>query len=272
MLALLVGVSACLIEEKRPEVLVTGAVKAGTTALFAALRDNKATTKEPHFFNDDAKFEQGLDLYASQLGCDAELSVDATPLYLIHPTALQRAVAAVPWATWIVLVREPVDRAFSHFNMLQRFAARTMCDATSFEQALEPELECYASSGFEACAATKVGGGLGRCLEPTGKLAQFGSLNGLLSHGVMAPQLRRAKSWGPRQLIVVSQRALYEDGEAVRDRILAAVGRQVGERGPVLRYESLSNHTNFGVHQDSSSFGGHRARIEVRSSIDKRLV
>ena len=61
-------------------------------------------------------------------GCGDGPRVDGSPMYLAHPVALGRAARAAPWAYWVVLLRDPVDRAFSHFNMLTRFARRAASD------------------------------------------------------------------------------------------------------------------------------------------------
>ncbi|KAJ8608206.1 hypothetical protein CTAYLR_010398 [Chrysophaeum taylorii] len=257
--------SSCEIGPGRPDVLIVGAVKAGTTALFGALSRGR---KEVYYFNNDDRYERGVDFYADQLRCG---DVDATPLYLVHPVALQRAALDVPWATWIVLVREPVDRAFSHYNMLLRFAANerrrkgaTGPDDSEFEEVIAPEVACYHATraGFEDCVRTRVGGTFAELLPPEGKLKEFGALNGLLSQGMMAPQLERARAFGPAKLLAVSQRALYDDGSAVLRALLALLGREP-TGAPLRRYESLSDHTHFDTHDGAGPFGGHRHRVNA---------
>ena len=46
--------------------------------------------------------------------------VDESPGYLAHSVALLRAASQVPRARWVVLLREPVERALSHFMHLPR--------------------------------------------------------------------------------------------------------------------------------------------------------
>jgi len=188
------------------------------------------------------------------------------------------AAALRTTTTWIALLREPVDRAFSHYNMLRRFEVgqarrerRALAPSSSFEAAIEPEVRCYEAQAnrslaeaFDVCLATPVAGSFAS-LEKKGKLKYLGSLNGLLSVGVVAPQLRRAKGLHD-ELLVVSQRALFDDGEAVVDAVLGALpGKKKNtERtaGPVKRYESLSDHADFGLH-DGATFLGHRSRIDA---------
>ena len=265
-------------EEVCVEVLILGAPKAGTTALFAALSDGEAA-KELYFFNDDEAFAKGPTHYRRLLGCDHKrgLYVDATPLYLVDAVALSRAFGMAPRAVWIVNVREPVDRAYSHYNMLQRFETAEWRrrgfkgNSSSFEETIAEEINCYEKrsgdsvlSIFEACVATPLGGSL-RDLFVARKLKYFGARNGLLSVGLMAPQIQRAQNIIRRGgLLVVSQRALYDDGENVVNAVLTFLGKTEPERRPVKRYESLSDHAAFDLHADAGKFQGHRKRINVR--------
>ena len=245
------------------EVLIVGPPKSGTTALFSALVGSGV--KELYYFNDDERYAGGD--YAKLLDCDAKLVVDATPLYLVNAIALERAARTVPWTKWIALAREPVDRAYSHYNMLCRFEVaqqrRLRLDATpssSFEVTIEPEVLCYENhSSYDACVGTPIAGSLAE-LDKKGKLQYFGSRDGLLSVGVLAPQIQRALKLHS-QLIVVSQRALFDDGPATVAAILKALGRPNDPISSVRRYESLSDHTEFGDHPDTA-FQGHRHRID----------
>jgi hypothetical protein len=60
---------------------------------------------------------------------------ESTPYYLFHPAAPQRARRVLPDAQLIVLLRDPVDRAYSHHNHMvaQGF------EPLGFEDALEAE-------------------------------------------------------------------------------------------------------------------------------------
>ena len=210
----------CDLSRVRPYALIPGAVKAGTTALHAGLVEalglGEGPPKEVYFFNDEARYALGTRAYAARLGCGDGVRLDGSPLYLAHPLALGRAAAAAPWAFWVVMVREPVDRAYSHFNMLARYGARLREGGAPFDfgAAVRDELACLraaaaedadAAGAFDACVGTRVGGPLGG-LEARGKLALFGALNGVLSQSLYAPQLRRALRSSPN-VVAVSRRA-----------------------------------------------------------------
>jgi hypothetical protein len=63
------------------------------------------------------------------------VTFEASPSYLFHPLAAERAAAEVPGARLIVLLRDPVKRAFSHYRMSVFRGVETL----SFEDALEAE-------------------------------------------------------------------------------------------------------------------------------------
>jgi hypothetical protein len=60
---------------------------------------------------------------------------EASPYYLFHPLAPRRAAKAVPRARVVVLLRNPVERAFSHWRQQRRKGAEQL----SFEDALAAE-------------------------------------------------------------------------------------------------------------------------------------
>ena len=103
-----------------PDFLVIGAQKAGTTALYAYLRWHPGITgpswKEVSFF--DRHWWRGESWYRGQfpLRSGGKLVGEASPSYLFHPLAPERARAVVPDAKLIALLRDPVDRAYSQYQ------------------------------------------------------------------------------------------------------------------------------------------------------------
>lgn len=131
-----------------PDFLILGTQKAGTTSLFASLGEHPSlwipTCKECHYFDQPWKpswvyrsffllrtrrerLEMGLG-HPVQLG-------EATPYYLYHPRAPQRAFDLIPNAKLVVILRDPVQRAYSHYAHSQR----RRYEPLSFEEALEQE-------------------------------------------------------------------------------------------------------------------------------------
>lgn len=122
-----------------PDALVLGVPKAGTTSLAAWLDAHPDAwvppEKELEFFN--AVWEQGLDAYRAAFADAGDVAVtcEATPDYLLHPTTLQRIADTLPRARFVVLLREPVGRAWSHYNYNRQLGI----EYRSFRRALVDE-------------------------------------------------------------------------------------------------------------------------------------
>lgn len=112
--------------------LIIGAQKCGTTSLYRYLTQHpqivSATRKEVHFF--DLNYSLGLDWYSTQLGkfnrptC---LYGEASPYYIFHPHVPQRVYQHFSRVKLIVLLRNPVDRAISHYyHEFNRLKAETL--------------------------------------------------------------------------------------------------------------------------------------------------
>ena len=124
-----------------PDFLIIGAQKAGTTSLFQNLLKHPEVclpeTKELHFF--DANFYRGPQWYVQQfpsrMNVERKITGEATPYYLFHPRAAERCFALFPDVRLIVMLRNPVDRAFSHYN----HSVRSGREQASFSEALGRE-------------------------------------------------------------------------------------------------------------------------------------
>jgi hypothetical protein len=110
-----------------PDFLIIGAQRCGTTSLYNCLvRHPKivpALRKEVHYF--DNNYDQSLDWYKAffplqtfrgeYATASSPLRGEATPYYLYHPHAYRRIAQALPTVKLIVVLRNPVDRAYSHY-------------------------------------------------------------------------------------------------------------------------------------------------------------
>jgi hypothetical protein len=104
--------------------IIAGVQKAGTTALFDYLGEEPGLSlsaeKEVHFFDDEARDWTAPDYgaYHAQFAPDdGRLRGEATPIYLYWPRSLERIGAYNPAMRLIVMLRDPVDRAWSHWKM-----------------------------------------------------------------------------------------------------------------------------------------------------------
>lgn len=130
-------------DPQQPSVLVIGAMRAGTTALHQHLGSHPAifasAVKEPHHFGyehrpthtgpGDRAFDEQLILDPSAYsalfreGARARHRLESSAMYLYLEGTARRVVAALPDVRPIVVLREPVARAFSSFTYqrLRRF-------------------------------------------------------------------------------------------------------------------------------------------------------
>ena len=117
--------------ERWPDFFIAGAPKAGTSSLYAYLQRvpgvYMSRIKEPNFFSralvpDDHPVRPIRDKEAYQrLFADAsehQLVGEASPTYLADPEAIHLINEIVPEARFVVSLRDPVERAHSHYLMM----------------------------------------------------------------------------------------------------------------------------------------------------------
>jgi hypothetical protein len=124
-----------------PDFLILGAQKAGTTALYAYLRWHPGITgpawKEVSYF--DRHYRRGGRWYRGHFPIRRgdRIVGEASPGYLFHPLAPERVQATVPDVKLIVLLRDPVDRALSHYHHEVGLGREPL----TFEEAIDAEPE-----------------------------------------------------------------------------------------------------------------------------------
>ena len=135
-----------IIPRNLPEIFIVGAQKAGTTSLYAWLtqhsRIQKSKKKETFFFNDSNNFRKGMGWYKCHFPVlfpftTSKRTCDASANYFESIEAPARMIKEFPNAKVIILLRNPVDRAFSHYQM----AVSRGFELLSFEESLELEQE-----------------------------------------------------------------------------------------------------------------------------------
>jgi hypothetical protein len=135
-----------------PDFLICGAQRAGTTSLWRALEPHPAVMppafqKGIHYF--DESYHLGLRRYRSffpirrvaelrtRRAGVAPITGEASPYYMFHPLAAERIARDLPDVRAIVMLRDPIERAYSaHRHELERGF-----EDLPFEQALDAEPE-----------------------------------------------------------------------------------------------------------------------------------
>ena len=192
-----------------PDFLVLGAQKAGTTALYAYLRWHPAITgpswKEVSFF--DRHWWRGESWYRGQfpLRSGGRLVGEASPSYLFHPLAPERVRALVPDARLVALVRNPVDRAYSHYHHEVSLGREPL----SFEAALAAEEE-------------RTRGEVERLVADPRAFSPAWWDHTYVARGLYAEQLERWLAVFPsEQLLTIRSEDLGDQPEATYSEILA---------------------------------------------------
>jgi sulfotransferase family protein len=128
---------------ERLDFILAGTQKSGTTALHYFLTKHPNITmgdqQEMHFFDSEEIFSAPVDYELLhkhfQPLLPSTIAGECTPIYIYWKPAMERIWKYNPKIKLLIILRNPVDRAFAHWNM-QRFKGREPLD---FLDALKDE-------------------------------------------------------------------------------------------------------------------------------------
>jgi hypothetical protein len=214
--------------ELRVQFVIAGVQKAGTTALFDYLSEQPELSlshvKETHFFDDDERDWARPDYapyHALFDAPDGRLRGEATPIYLYWPGSLERMAAYNPAMRVMVLLRDPVARAWSHWRMEY---------ARGFEQA--PFAWCIREGRrrlFEA--------------EPWGHHRAFS----YVERGFYGEQVERLLTLFPReQVLVLTAEALQAEPTTTLAQVRAFLGLPPAARAVEPRAVHVGRDMDYG--------------------------
>ena len=119
-------------KNKKANLFIIGAQKCGTNSMFEYLKLHPSfqpsKNKEINYFNTYHNYEQGVTWYHANwenMG-KRKIYYEATPGYWYYSFCPERMAKYNPEAKFICLVRDPVTRAYSAYNMYRQMAADTM--------------------------------------------------------------------------------------------------------------------------------------------------
>lgn len=196
--------------------IICGAQKGGTSALDGYLREHPsicmADQKEVHFFDNDAMFQKNTVDYAQYHSFykpqpTHKLVGEATPVYMYWHDAAKRMWQYNPELKLLIVLRNPIDRAYSHWNM-QRTRKK---DSLLFWDAIHQEAK--------------------RCKK---NLPYQHRLYSYIDRGFYSEQLRRLFRFFPKENILILK------NEYLRDEPEKCL-QQVCEFLEVEHYESVSH-------------------------------
>lgn len=204
-----------------PDFLIIGAQKGGTTSLYAHLTQHpnvsRAFEKEVRYFNDH--FAEGVDWYKAhfptvayrelmtrRLG-NSLITGEGEPSYLANPVVPQRVLDLTPDVKLIVMLRDPVSRAYSHYQ--HRFTRNR--ETRTFEEVVAADKEVL-KDGWENI--------------PTGNLKSLGHLHySYLPRGVYADQVSNWLSVFPReQFLFIRAEDFFADTQEIYNETLDFLG------------------------------------------------
>lgn len=201
-----------------PDFIIIGAQRGGTTSLYYYLTSYpgiaQALMKEVHFFDDH--FEEGTSWYQAQFPTRLQrsyverargqrfLTGESSPYYLFYPPAPKRIKALIPTVKLIVLLRNPVERAYSHHWLATLEGNETL----PFAEAIEREAERTAGEQEKI-----------QCDE---RYASFAHRHfTYLARGIYVDQLQHWMSFFPReQFLILKSEDFYRDTASAFKRTL----------------------------------------------------
>ncbi len=227
-----------------PSFLIIGAQKAGTTSLYEYICRHPsvtpAFTKELHFF--DLHYEKGLSWYRAHFPRASRASIaegdqhclpvrgESSPYYLFHPLVAPRVAACVPKIKLIVVLRNPTEKAISHYVHERKlgFEHRELLVALREEQVTiaREERNLTTIRGYRSFEHQH---------------------HSYLSRGLYAEQLRRWMQHFPREsLLILESEAVFTAQEAALRSVSDFLALSP-------RLESDYPKLNVGSHQEVSS-------------------
>lgn len=206
----------------KPDFFIIGTQKGGTTSLYNYLVQHpcvlSSNEKEIHFFSD--KYHKGLSWYSGQLPSlykkyrhalkihHKPLTGEATPYYIFHPLAASRIKQVCPNAKIIMMLRNPVDRAFSHY----RYHVKLGEESLSFKEAIEAE-------------ASRLRGEVEKMMEDESYFSKNLKLYSYLKRGVYIEQVKRWYGLFPgRQILVLKSEDFFANTEGNYNKVLEFLG------------------------------------------------
>ncbi|MGO4545093.1 ATP-binding cassette domain-containing protein [Paenibacillus sp. 2TAB23] len=209
-----------------PAFLIIGTQKGGTTSLYHDLLQHpgikSAAVKEVHFF--DEQYHFGFDWYKKNFPPDlpeGTITGEASPYYMFHPQTPGRVREWLPNIKLIAILRNPIYRAYSHYQMMVRRGLEPM----SFPEALQAE-------------RSRVKEEYDRMSRDPRYSSQNCSIYSYLKRGLYAEQLERWYRYFPRdQILVMSSEACFRNSAESYRNVLSFLDMPLWEPG---EYASLN--------------------------------
>jgi hypothetical protein len=238
-----------------PDFLILGAQRAGSSSLFAYVCAHPGVAepshKEIHFF--DNNWFRGLPWYRRHFppraGLRGRITGEASPYYLFHPAVPGRVAATFPDVRLLAILRDPVERAYSSYQLSRRQGYETL----EFEEALAREDK-------------RLAGEEDRLLSDPRYLSDAHRRFSYRTRGLYAEQLERWYERFPReQLLVVRSEDLFADPDATLQTVFAFLGLEPWTAGeyPALNQRPYSGMSDEARATLAAAFAEPNRRLEA---------
>ena len=205
-----------------PDFVIIGAQKSGTTSLYDFIIQHPsiapASNKEIHYFS--IKYKLGELWYRSNFPTNWTrrrfykktsqklLSGEASPTYLFYPMVPSRMNEVLPDVKLVVILRNPIDRAYSQYHFNVRYNNETL----SFEKAIELE--------EERCAGERE-----RLIkDPSYKSVRYRRYS-YLARGIYADQLEDwFKHYSKKQFLILATEDFRKNSQQTLDQVFNFLG------------------------------------------------
>ena len=131
--------------DKWPNLFIPGAAKSGTSSLHAYLGMHPAITtsrdKEPAFFNDSENFHQRKPYYLNlfEEKPNSVYRAESSTAYMTSSVAIQNIKRYTNQPKFIFILRNPIDRAFSHYKWLKNLGYENLDFDSAISQAISSQ-------------------------------------------------------------------------------------------------------------------------------------
>lgn len=201
-----------------PDFIVIGAQKAGTTSLGIYLKQHpqliRSKKKEVHFFDGGRNprfdvYDEGLPFYRAHFPLSFQLTTrqkvfEATPIYLFYPMAPQRLYETLPNVKVIVLLRNPTDRAISHYFHSRRKGREPLPIADAMQAEDERLKKTFEQANYR---------------DPSFRFHSY------KARGLYEQQLKRYLQYFPmQQLLILNSKELFAQPHQALHKVFEFVG------------------------------------------------
>ncbi|VAW40998.1 hypothetical protein MNBD_GAMMA01-793 [hydrothermal vent metagenome] len=188
--------------------IVVGAQKSGTTSLYQYLKCHPEIflpdKKELEFFYRDELFSRGYDWYIDTFFKDATNDSkigEVSPQYMFDESIPYRIKSCCPDVKVIMILRSPIERAYSHYKM----SCRRSLEDRSFSEVVESYINRDGTDGDKIS-----------CLDPNHEYIRFGEYGRILSEYL--------KYFERNKILIIFTDDLKRNAQSVMNSVFGFIG------------------------------------------------